>query len=76
MQRDVGIAGQPVEQHYFHRPISLLLNACFDRGFVLDRLEEPALPPSDEPPGRRTVSWANVNLLPQVLVARLRLRAL
>jgi ubiquinone/menaquinone biosynthesis C-methylase UbiE len=74
MQRDVGIGGQPVEQHYFHRPLSMLLNACFDHGFVLDRLEELALPPSDEPPRRRTVSWANVNFLPQVLVARLRLR--
>jgi ubiquinone/menaquinone biosynthesis C-methylase UbiE len=74
MQRDVGIRGQPVEQHYFHRPLSLLLNACFDHGFVLERLEEPALPPSDEPPCRRTVHWANINLLPQVLVARLRAR--
>jgi 2-polyprenyl-3-methyl-5-hydroxy-6-metoxy-1,4-benzoquinol methylase len=72
MQRGVGIRDQPVEQHYFHRPFGVLLNACFDQGFVLDRLEEPALPSSDEPLGRRTVSWSNVDLLPQVLVARLK----
>jgi ubiquinone/menaquinone biosynthesis C-methylase UbiE len=72
MQRDVGIRGQPVEQHYFHRPLSVLLNACFDAGLVLDRLEEPALPPSDDPPHRRLVSWRSVSRVPQVLVARLR----
>jgi hypothetical protein len=72
MQRDVGIPDQPVEQHYFHRPLGMLLNACFDHGLVLDRLEEPALPPGDEPPARRRLSWSNVDRLPQVLVARLR----
>ena len=72
VQRGVGIRDQPVEQHFFHRPFGVLLNACFDQGFVLDRLEEPPLPPRDEPPGRRTVNWANITLLPQVLIARLK----
>lgn len=74
MQYDIGVAGQPVEQHYFHRPMSVLLNACFDGGLVLDRLEEPALPPSSDPVDQRTISWRNISLLPQVLVARLRPR--
>jgi SAM-dependent methyltransferase len=74
MQRDIGVAGQPVEQHYFHRPMSVLLNACFDCGLVLDRLEEPALPPSSDPNDLRTISWRNIRLIPQVLVARLRTR--
>ena len=73
MQPDIGVPGQPIEHYYFHRPLGMLLNACFDHGFVLDRLEEPALPPADDPPGRRTLSWANVNFLPQILIARLRL---
>ncbi len=72
MQRDVGVPGQPLEQHYFHRPLCLLLNACFEHGLVLDRLEEPGLPPSDDPPARRPVSWKSTSVLPQVLVARLR----
>lgn len=74
MQFDIGVSGQPVEQHYFHRPMSVLLNACFDYGLVLDRLEEPALPPSSDPIDQRTISWKNISLLPQVLIARLRPR--
>ncbi len=74
MQFDIGVSGQPVEQHYFHRPMSVLLNACFDYGLVLDRLEEPALPPSSDPIDQRTISWRNISLLPQVLIARLRPR--
>ena len=69
MQRDFGVPGQPVQQHYFHRPLSVLLNACFDHGLVLDRLEEPAFPPSDTPPDKRTVRWEDVDRLPPVLVA-------
>jgi 2-polyprenyl-3-methyl-5-hydroxy-6-metoxy-1,4-benzoquinol methylase len=72
MQADIAVVGQPVDQHYFHRPMSVLLNACFDEGLLLDRLEEPALPVSSDPIAQRTVSWRNISLLPQVLVARLR----
>jgi 2-polyprenyl-3-methyl-5-hydroxy-6-metoxy-1,4-benzoquinol methylase len=69
---DVGISGQPVEQLTFHRPFGVLLNPCFAAGFVLDALEEPALPPApDADPAR--IAWANANRIPQVLVARLRL---
>jgi SAM-dependent methyltransferase len=72
MAREVAVLGQPIDQHYFHRPLSLLLNACFEAGLVLDRLEEPALPPSDEQP--RAPRWSHIDRLPQVLVARLRPR--
>jgi SAM-dependent methyltransferase len=74
MQRDMGVPGQPALQHYFHRPLHVLLNACFDHGLVLDRLEEPALPASGAPAAERTVRWEHVDRLPQVLVARLRPR--
>jgi 2-polyprenyl-3-methyl-5-hydroxy-6-metoxy-1,4-benzoquinol methylase len=72
---DVGIAGQPLQQTSFHRPVSALLNACFDAGFVLDRLEEPAFPPASQTAAPQSLSWANITTLPQVLVARLRLPA-
>jgi hypothetical protein len=70
VQFDVGVSGQPVEQHCFHRPMSVVLNACFDCGLVLDRLEELALPPSSDPDDQRAVSW-RTRQLPQVLIARL-----
>jgi SAM-dependent methyltransferase len=75
MQRDFGVPGQPVEHHYFHRPLGVLLNACFDHGLLLDRLEEPAFPPSATASGERTVRWEDVDRLPPVLVARLRPRS-
>ncbi len=70
----IGVPGQPVEQHSFHRPMSVLLNACFESGLLLDRLEEPALPPSSDPTDQRTLGWRNIRLLPQTLIARLRPR--
>ena len=38
----IAMAGQPEKQYYFHRPISGVLRTFFDRGFVLDALEEPS----------------------------------
>ncbi len=69
----VGIPGQPHPQHYFHRPISMLFNACFEAGFVLDGLEEPAIPPGNENSGTSPLSWARIHDVSQVLVARMRL---
>jgi hypothetical protein len=74
MQYDIGVAVQPVEQHYFHRPMGALLNACFDGGLVLDRLEAAGLPPSSDPVEQRTITWRNISLLPKMLVAKLRPR--
>ena len=37
----LGIKNQPVATRYFHRPLSVLLNMCFEQGFVLDRIVEP-----------------------------------
>jgi hypothetical protein len=52
-----GIAGQPRAQLYFHRPLHVLLQSCFDVGFVVDRLEEPPLPqPEERKPGVRLFS--------------------
>jgi SAM-dependent methyltransferase len=70
-ERGVGIVGQPTPHYLFHRPISLVLNAGFQAGFVLDGLEEPI----DEtaPNESKWSSWANYKETPPALVARFRL---
>jgi 2-polyprenyl-3-methyl-5-hydroxy-6-metoxy-1,4-benzoquinol methylase len=70
--RGAAIAGQPEPQLYFDRPLSVLLGACFQAGFVLDALEEPTFPP-DDPAGKNPLSWnGNYSEIPPVLIARLR----
>jgi len=63
-----GIRGQPEPHVYLHRPLGAMLDAWFDKGFVLDRLEEPPFPQE----GRTGSGWPRG--IPQVLVARLVLR--
>jgi 2-polyprenyl-3-methyl-5-hydroxy-6-metoxy-1,4-benzoquinol methylase len=65
----IGIAGQPEQVHYFHRPISMLLNTFLERGLVLDRLEEPAFP--EGLMRTNPLSQANFPFIPWVMVARL-----
>jgi 2-polyprenyl-3-methyl-5-hydroxy-6-metoxy-1,4-benzoquinol methylase len=67
----VGIRGQPRAQLYFHRPISLLLNICFEAGFAMDSIAEPAFGPDDI--GRGVFTWARFKGIPPVLVVRMRL---
>ena len=73
VRKGVGIPGQPEPHYYFHRPMSLLFNTCFQAGFALDGIEEPALPPGRE--SQRSISWANLPTIPPVLVARMRRRS-
>jgi 2-polyprenyl-3-methyl-5-hydroxy-6-metoxy-1,4-benzoquinol methylase len=68
--RGVAMKDQPVAQYYFDRPISVLFNACFASGFVLDGLEEPTFQTSNDD-GR--ANWRNLTEIPPVLVARMRL---
>ena len=68
----VGITGEPAPHTQFHRPLSVLLGACFDAGFVLDAMLEPSYGP--EHTSKRPLGWANFKDIPPVLVARLRLR--
>jgi 2-polyprenyl-3-methyl-5-hydroxy-6-metoxy-1,4-benzoquinol methylase len=70
-RKGIGIPGQPHPQHYFHRPLSVLLNVCFGVGFVLDGIEEPGFGPDDV--GSREFSWARFKGIPPVLAARMRL---
>ena len=65
-----GIVGQPKPQLYFHRPLHVLLQSCFEAGFVVDGLEEPALPqPEKRKPG---VRWSDMTEVPPILVVRAR----
>jgi 2-polyprenyl-3-methyl-5-hydroxy-6-metoxy-1,4-benzoquinol methylase len=52
--KGVGIPGQPIPHYYFDRPLSVLFGACFEAGFVMTGLDEPALPAT---PGARALSW-------------------
>jgi 2-polyprenyl-3-methyl-5-hydroxy-6-metoxy-1,4-benzoquinol methylase len=70
----LGIYGQPVQQHYFHRPVSLLFNTCFKHGFVLDGMEEPTLPEELKGKSRMPLSFDNMPAIPPVLVARMVLK--
>lgn len=65
----VGITGQPSRHYYFHRPLSVLLSACFAAGFVLDAFEEPN--PHAVPESAAPLSWDNFTEIPPVLVMRL-----
>jgi 2-polyprenyl-3-methyl-5-hydroxy-6-metoxy-1,4-benzoquinol methylase len=65
-----GIVGQPVPQLFFHRPLQVLFQSCFDAGFVIDGFEEPALPqPEIRRPG---VRWSDMTEIPPILIVRVR----
>ncbi len=68
--KGVGALGEPEPHYYFHRPLSQLLGACFQAGFLLDRLEEPTFDGSS--PSTRPLSWARYQEIPPALVARMR----
>ena len=53
---------------FIHRPLSRYLNACFDAGFVLERMVEPAPPPGFV---ARAPEYAEVVTIPRLLYLRL-----
>ncbi len=68
--KGIGIRGQPVPQTYFHRPLHALFRPFFDRGFVLDGLEETAFAGDAEE--RPRLTWDSFPEIPPVLAVRLR----
>ncbi len=72
-QRGEGIVGQPVPHVYFHRPLHELLGSCFEAGFVMDGIEEPAFSPDSK--SNQSLGWRNYSQIPPVLVVRLRASA-
>jgi SAM-dependent methyltransferase len=67
--RGVAMDGQPRAQPYFNRPLSVLLGAAFDAGFVVDGLEETAFPPSEQ---SDRLNWVSFPHIPPVLILRVR----
>lgn len=61
-QKGLAMIGQPVPHYYFHRPLNVLFNICFQAGFVLDGLEEPTF--GSEDTGIRAFSWTNFKEIP------------
>jgi 2-polyprenyl-3-methyl-5-hydroxy-6-metoxy-1,4-benzoquinol methylase len=71
-RRGLAMHGQPVAHPYFHRPLGLLLGACFEAGFVLDAIEECAFP-ADLASGSCPLAWnGRFSEIPPVLVGRLK----
>ncbi len=66
----IGIVGQPEPHMYFHRPLHELLGACFQAGFVMEGIEEPAFGPDSK--SERSLGWRNYRQIPPVLVVRMR----
>jgi SAM-dependent methyltransferase len=71
-QTNLGVAmiGQPEVQHYFHRPLGILLGNFFDAGMVLDALVEPSFTNAEQKEKFFTNVYRNI---PPALVCRLRL---
>jgi ubiquinone/menaquinone biosynthesis C-methylase UbiE len=67
--KGVAIRGQPVQQWYFHRPLWMILQPFFEKGFALDGLEEPLVDQEHGKPGSPGYVFTQ---LPGVLVARMR----
>jgi 2-polyprenyl-3-methyl-5-hydroxy-6-metoxy-1,4-benzoquinol methylase len=65
----VGIINQPQPHYFFHRPLSAIFAACFEAGFVVDRLEEPAYPPRTTA-AKNPFSWAKRPEIPPAIVVR------
>ena len=71
VQKGLGIIGQPEPHHYFHRPLSMLLQTAFRVGFVMDGIEEPVF--DGQTKATRPLSWDNFGEIPPVLTVGLRL---
>ena len=70
--KGAGAPGEPMPHSYYHRPLSELLGAAFEAGFVLDALLEPAFTQEDAAQAVG-LTWAKLPQIPPVLTGRLRL---
>jgi ubiquinone/menaquinone biosynthesis C-methylase UbiE len=69
------MVGMTALQYGVHRPISELLAACFEAGFVVDGMEEPTFPEGAFATSGKHDRWRAYRELPPVLAVRLRLGA-
>jgi 2-polyprenyl-3-methyl-5-hydroxy-6-metoxy-1,4-benzoquinol methylase len=71
VKKTEGIIGQPEPHFYYHRSLHVLLQPCFQAGFVLDGIEEPGFPEPDKL--KAGVSWNDMPEIPPVMVVRMKL---
>jgi 2-polyprenyl-3-methyl-5-hydroxy-6-metoxy-1,4-benzoquinol methylase len=69
IEKGMGAPGEPEPHYYFHRSLTDLLAPAFAAGLVLDALEEPLYPDTDD---ARFYAWGRYSDLPPVLAFRLR----
>ena len=74
VQHGIAVAGQPSIQPYFHRTLTELLSAAFDRGWLLDGIREPSITDGGAGDAQGRLSWDHMPNIPPVLVVRLRHR--
>ncbi|GAB1319722.1 S-adenosyl-L-methionine-dependent methyltransferase [Madurella fahalii] len=67
----IAVAGQPVKQVYYHRPMHELFTTFFRSGLVMDAMEELAF--TEEDAEARIESSSNYTQLPAILAFRMRL---
>jgi SAM-dependent methyltransferase len=65
-----GILHQPEPHWMFHRPLSVLLGACFRAGFIVDAFEEPSF--ELDAKAKNAFSWAKRPEIPPAILVRLR----
>lgn len=65
-----GLLDQPKPHMMFHRSIATVFKSCFEAGFIIDGLEEPAFPIDTRL--RSPFTWARRPEIPPALVVRLR----
>lgn len=71
-RKGIAVRGQPKVDYYFERPLSILLNACFGAGFIMDGFEEPTFLESMNTGRPR---WGNTTEIPPILAVRMRLNS-
>jgi SAM-dependent methyltransferase len=69
-QKGLGAVGEPAPHYYFHRPLYVILNTCFQAGFVMDGIEEPAF--TEDGDQKQALSWINYKNISPLLAARMR----
>jgi len=74
LQYGIAVVGQPTIQPYFHRTLTELFSAAFERGWVLDGIREPAIIDGGDGDAEQRLSWDHMPSIPPVMVARLRHR--
>jgi hypothetical protein len=69
---EIGFPGQTSTKTLFHRSMSMLFNACFKYGFVVDRVVGPTTP-GEITASIHPLAWRQFSEIPPALIVRMRL---